>query len=147
VAEHLLQGHDAQAAHAIPTPAGGLAGIFAFAGEPERMASAVTRATATRRVLRAGIAMYRYRAKNSAFASKLEDLVPEFLDALPEDPYTRGPLRFRRMGDDSWAVYSVGPDGADDGGEPGAGDCTAPRGPSDVVFRRPATLPGAHGDT
>jgi hypothetical protein len=36
---------------------------------------------------------------------------------VPQDPYTNGPLRYKRTGD-RYALYSIGPDGVDDGGKP-----------------------------
>ncbi|WP_435015794.1 hypothetical protein TA3x_003346 [Tundrisphaera sp. TA3] len=45
----------------------------------------------------------------------LAALVPAYLDAVPADPYGRGPLKTRVDGD-ALIPYSVGPDGRDDGG-------------------------------
>jgi len=49
---------------------------------------------------------------------KLDDLVPEFLESVPRDPFSgdRAPLRYRVNSDGSWLVYSVGPDMNDDAG-------------------------------
>lgn len=47
----------------------------------------------------------------------LEELVPEYLEAVPEDLFAPGePLGLARDGR-HWWVYSVGPDRADDGGQ------------------------------
>ena len=49
------------------------------------------------------------------FPAKLDDLMPEYLPAIPADPMTTGlPLRYRPG--DTPVVYSVGEDGVDDGG-------------------------------
>ena len=45
----------------------------------------------------------------------LGDLVPEYLDRIPEDPLTGKPLLYE-VASDSYVVYSVGTDGDDDGG-------------------------------
>jgi hypothetical protein len=50
-----------------------------------------------------------------------ESLVPDAVPVLPGDPFTEDkPLQAWRV-DDAWLVYSVGPDGNDDGGPPPAG--------------------------
>jgi hypothetical protein len=48
--------------------------------------------------------------------------VPDYLPAFPLDPFTTdAPLRTKRT-DDGWLiVYSVGPNGEDDGGPPPRG--------------------------
>src|SRR5262249_37077767 len=47
---------------------------------------------------------------------KLDELAPRYLSAVPLDPFDRKPLRLRRL-DDGILIYSVGPDGVDDGGK------------------------------
>ena len=42
-------------------------------------------------------------------------LAPEYLPAVPDDPFGRGPLRVKAEGGAAWP-YSVGPDGKDNGG-------------------------------
>jgi len=50
-----------------------------------------------------------------------QSLVPEAVPALPDDPFrAEGPLTVK-TGADGWLVYSVGPDGEDDGGPVPAG--------------------------
>ena len=39
-----------------------------------------------------------------------------YLNALPDDPYSDGPLRYQRRGDD-FVLYSLGGDFDDDGGK------------------------------
>jgi hypothetical protein len=63
-----------------------------------------------------------------------ESLVPDAIPALPGDPFTENqPLLARRV-DDGWVVYSVGPDGEDDGGPPPMGE-DRPRGNDDIGLR------------
>jgi hypothetical protein len=62
--------------------------------------------------------------------ARLEDLTPEYLPRVPADPFDGKPLRLKRDGKDV-IVYSVGPDGQDDGGT--RWDVTKNRG--DLVFR------------
>lgn len=61
------------------------------------------------------IAAELFRRKNGKWPAKLDDLVPEFLPAVPIDPFTNRPLLLKAS-TDSCKVYSVGRDGSDDGG-------------------------------
>jgi hypothetical protein len=63
----------------------------------------------------AAIAAELYRRKNGKWPAKLEDLVPEFLPAVPTDPFTNLPLVMKSTAE-SCKVYSVGQDGTDNGG-------------------------------
>jgi hypothetical protein len=62
------------------------------------------------------VAATRARLETGTLPDAAADLVPNELSALPRDPFQADqPLLFKRT-DDSWIVYSVGPDGEDDGG-------------------------------
>ncbi len=79
---------------------------------------------------RAGLACLRFKAKRGRLPEKLDELVPEFLKAVPPDPFDGKPLRYRADAA-GLTVYAVGEDGKDDGGafdRKGAG-------PPDVGFR------------
>jgi hypothetical protein len=68
---------------------------------------------ATRSTLTA-IAVEEYRrTKAGALPSRLEDLTPAQLRAVPIDPFSGQPLRFKRL-PDGYAVYSVGANRVDD---------------------------------
>ncbi|MFT5422521.1 MAG: hypothetical protein ACI89L_000286 [Phycisphaerales bacterium] len=74
---------------------------------------------------RAVLAAHRYRAAHSEFPESLDRLVPEFLDAVPQDLLNPGaPLNYRRT-DTGFVLYSVGSDADDDAGTPR--DPDAPR--------------------
>jgi hypothetical protein len=63
------------------------------------------------------VAVERYRLKHQRWPDALEALVTDkFLTRVPADPYDGAPLRFIRV-DDGVVIYSVGPDGKDDGGK------------------------------
>lgn len=47
----------------------------------------------------------------------LDELVPAYLPAMPADPFGDGPLK-SKVTPDALLIYSVGPDGNDDGGAP-----------------------------
>ena len=67
---------------------------------------------------RVGLATLRCRAAKGRLPKSLGALVPDFIDAVPLDPYDGEPLRYRTEGD-AFVVYTLGKDGVDDGGELG----------------------------
>lgn len=69
---------------------------------------------------RAAVAVERQRLKTSEFPRTLAELVPEFLPAVPMDPFTGNALRYR-VDEFSYTIYSVGPDKVDGGGAITAG--------------------------
>ena len=91
------------------------------------------RVLAQLRCARAALAVERYRIANDEPPAKLADLVPEYLDAVPADPFTGKPLRYKRDRS-SFTVYSVGEDTTDDGGrrEDAAGERLQPG--TDIPF-------------
>jgi hypothetical protein len=46
----------------------------------------------------------------------LAEPIPAYLERIPLDPFDGAPLRYRRL-DDGVVIYSVGPDGKDNGGK------------------------------
>lgn len=77
---------------------------------------AIERMTTARiRCCRVGLALERYRIDHAGFPDRLEALVPDYIEAMPQDVLTDEPLRYYR--DELRAVvYSTGWDGQDDGG-------------------------------
>ncbi len=63
----------------------------------------------------ATVAAERYRLRHGRWPASLAALVPDLLPAVPADPFDGRPLRYRRL-DDGIVIYSLGPDGTDDGG-------------------------------
>ena len=78
--------------------------------------------------------MERFRiAHDGKLPSALAELVPQYLAAVPTDPFDGKPLRFRPLAK-GFVVYSLGEDGDDDGGRPRkSGQKVA--GDFDVTFR------------
>jgi hypothetical protein len=56
------------------------------------------RADARRDVARLGLAIYVYRARNGRFPATLDDLAPEFIAAVPPNPFDGKPIKLRRTG-------------------------------------------------
>jgi hypothetical protein len=72
---------------------------------------------AKRRAAKTAVAIERFRAShNGQLPAKLDDLVPQFLPAVPNDPFDGKPLRFHST-PTGYVVYSVGENGRDDGGK------------------------------
>jgi hypothetical protein len=72
---------------------------------------------------RAMIALERYRAAVGHYPEGLSELVPRYLAAVPEDPWSGAAMCYRRMesagaGEWGYVLYSVGGDGVDSGGKP-----------------------------
>jgi hypothetical protein len=61
------------------------------------------------------VAAERYRSQHQRWPETLDDLTRDHLKAVPTDPYDGKPLRYKRL-PDGIIVYSVGPDGEDNGG-------------------------------
>lgn len=80
------------------------------------------------------VAVTRERLANGAPPDSLSALVPGRMAVVPRDPFKEdAPLRSKRS-DDGWVVWSVGPDGEDDGG-PQPSDAEPVEGNDDVGLR------------
>jgi hypothetical protein len=99
----------------------------------------VARAGALRDALRLGVAVEKYRVGHGRLPARLEDLTPELIPVVPLDPFDGKPMRMRRT-EHGLVVYSIGPDGIDNGGTPippiqKSGQPYPP--PGDVTFEVP----------
>ncbi|MGD1275934.1 MAG: hypothetical protein ABR964_01770 [Tepidisphaeraceae bacterium] len=101
------------------SPNGPHRGLFVAIMAPSmtRTIQMVAQAEATDACAEVAVAMTRYRLDHGALPAKLEDLVPGYLDEIPLDPFDGKPLRLA-VKQDQCIIYSVGPDGKDDGGIP-----------------------------
>ncbi|MFO1461219.1 MAG: hypothetical protein U1G08_17680 [Verrucomicrobiota bacterium] len=61
-------------------------------------------------------ALERYRLQHHKYPETLEALSPTFLTAVPKDPCTAKAFQYRRTDPDHFVLYSLGPNGRDDGG-------------------------------
>jgi type II secretory pathway pseudopilin PulG len=73
-------------------------------------------AQARMRAAAAAVAIERYRRKHGRLPATLDDLAPEFLSAVPADPFDGKPVRFV-VRDGEYTVYSISKDGQDNGGQ------------------------------
>jgi hypothetical protein len=86
----------------------GTAGFF-------KVAHAANRIRAQLRSTAVALAAERYRQTHGRWPRTLDELVPEYLAAIPLDPFNGRPLRLGRY-DQGIVIYSVGLDGMDNGG-------------------------------
>lgn len=69
-------------------------------------------------LLLAMLALRAYRLAHGAYPPDLAALTPGYITAVPSDPFAlKGPLHYRRTGQ-GYCLYSIGPDGKDNGGTP-----------------------------
>jgi hypothetical protein len=93
-------------------------------------------------------ALRAYHQEHHAYPETLAALVPEYLSATPADPFVQSqPLRYRRVAA-KYLLYSVGPDGKDDGGKPIVSQFVIDRSWSveKQVSMRYAIAPDSQGD-
>ena len=83
--------------------------------------TAAQRNQVTRRLLMLHLGVRTFQLENRRVPNALTELVPAHLPALPFDPYGNGSFVYRRNAE-GFLLYSVGPDGLDDGGKRSAHD-------------------------
>jgi hypothetical protein len=84
----------------------------------EREANTCARTQTSVDLARVACALERFRQASGGFPESLNALVPTYLSEIPHDVVNGQPLRCRRAEDDTFLLYSVGWNEADDGGEP-----------------------------
>jgi len=72
--------------------------------------------TAQVRAARAAMAAERFRIDRQQFPSALAELVPDYTDAIPLDPFDGKAMRYR-LTPERLVIYSIGDDMKDDGGD------------------------------
>jgi hypothetical protein len=75
------------------------------------------RSVAALRLVIVELAVRLHQKQHGKLPATLDELVPALLPAVPLDPYTGRPLVYR-VTTNSFLLYSIGPDGQDDGGTP-----------------------------
>ena len=69
-------------------------------------------------LLLTALALHAYRLEHGRYPASLAELVPSYLKKVPDDLFAlRGSFVYRTAGE-KYVLYSIGPDGRDDGGKP-----------------------------
>ena len=102
----------------IATPLGRMRYIMTGLTLPAISASAgaVARADGLNRCIDTAIAIERYRRREGTLPESLAELVPDFLEAVPIDPFDGKPVRYI-VKKEAYLVYTCGRDRVDDGGK------------------------------
>ena len=86
---------------------------------------------------RLAFALAAYHADHGTYPAKLADLAPKYAAEVPKDIFNASELHYRQEGG-GYLLYSVGPNGKDDGGK---GTTTARKGKTGTIwpseFRQP----------
>jgi hypothetical protein len=87
----------------------------------DKALGAADRESLYQRGLEAMLALEQFRCERGDYPELLSELVPRHLAAEPTDPWSGRPLRYRRLdarerGRPAYLLYSIGPDGTDNGG-------------------------------
>jgi hypothetical protein len=82
-------------------------------GAPGRAAEAEAR----RRIVVTAIVLERYRNRKGSYPKTLQELVPDWIESSPVDFMDGQPLRYHPTEDGRFALYSIGLDCTDNGGE------------------------------
>jgi hypothetical protein len=126
----------------LPTPADPLVPYLVDEDAKTRFRDADNRAQNA--LLLTTFALHAYRLEHGAYPATLASLVPGYLTAVPADPFAvSGPIRYHPSGS-RYALYSVGPDGKDDGGKAICDQSkpapTRPGGQDQRAFTQPDSL-------
>lgn len=101
-------------------------------------------AEAQNALLMTALALRAYRIEHGTYPTTLGALTPDCLSRVPDDPFAlAGSLRYKRVGA-KYVLYSVGPDGKDDGGKPifDASMPTPKPGERDIRYRAQVSSKG-----
>ncbi len=81
----------------------------------ERVAQIDLRVAAQTDCAIVAIGIERYRLAKGSLPKMLADLVPQYIDEVPIDPFDGRPVRYK-LTEPGYIVYSIGEDGTDEGG-------------------------------
>jgi hypothetical protein len=104
-----------------------------FAIDPARLGDAEERGEAWSRLVQLAFAAAAFRNEHGRLPPKLADLAPRYMHEIPLDPFVDRPFLYR-LDQNGAAIYSVGPNGKDDGGVVSEEDEVVPEG-DDIVVR------------
>jgi hypothetical protein len=69
-------------------------------------------------LLQVMLALRAFKLERGHYPAKLDELVPSYMKRVPSDPFGRGEAVHYRKTGKAYMLYSIGPDGKDDGGKP-----------------------------
>jgi len=91
-------------------------------------------------LLTVSFALRAYKVEHGKYPASLKELVPSYLHAIPADPFAANGMLLYKQNGNSYILYSVGPDGKDDGGKASAdgvintaGSITTQQSTGDIV--------------
>jgi hypothetical protein len=102
----------------------------------DKIASSADRIDQVQRNLHLAFALAAYHSDRGRYPARLDELAPNYLERIPDDLFSGTTLIYRPAAD-GYLLYSVGPNGVDDGGR---GYDDQPRG-DDVSVRIPVPAP------
>lgn len=88
------------------------------------------------RLIATELAVRCYQSDLGRPPATLKGLVPKYLQRVPQDPFSVGPFVYRVNGN-VWLLYSIGPNGVDDGGAPASRGPSGPAMNGDLFFDTP----------
>jgi hypothetical protein len=86
-------------------------------GPPQKWGQKKDRLVAEVCLLALNLAARAYHLERGTWPANLEALRPKYVDAVPLDAFTSHAFRYRATAT-GFQIYSVGPDGKDNGGDP-----------------------------
>jgi hypothetical protein len=99
----------------IPTPADTFNRLFVI---PDTAETRLAHVNCVNRLLEVQLALRAYYVNHGRYPTALNVLVPAYVPSVPADPYADSGLLRYRLAAKRYVLYSVGPDGVDDGGKP-----------------------------
>jgi hypothetical protein len=107
------------------------------------VSEAMDRVGTTRQITEVVFALAAYRADQGKYPDKLADLTPQYVKALPKDLFGEADLIYRLQDDGGYLLYSVGPNGLDNGGRDRASAAIDEdeRQLDDLIVRAPGKKP------
>ena len=100
----------------------------------------MARLETVRQLTLTAIALKRYHLKHHAYPETLPNLVPDYLPTVPVDYFDGAPLKYQRLNNDEFLLYSVGDNGVDEGGDP-----TPAKGKTNLTTGKDYVWPKAYG--
>jgi hypothetical protein len=102
-------------------------------GSIKRASEKHNRIIAQERLLTVELALRCYQFDTARAPTRLEDLVPNYLSTVPQDPFSGQAMIYRPQGT-NWLLYSIGDDRADNGGRPIVRGASSP---GDLLYNAP----------